>query len=188
MYSNGTSTDATPERFSVNSADHDDSTDHVKGCSCGMADHAAPGHDGALEDTTADNDGLVEIEVDGIDARIYAHRSNTEPGALLVGVDAPERQKILFVVNDGDLLDTIVGDHGHQASPHHNIAKGRKLIATEEVLHGFRDHAEIATDAIANILLHRADTEGVDAASTAVDSAIDHFERDWIDARRTPIT
>lgn len=59
---------------------------------------------------TDNADGLVTMSVAGINAAtVYAHRSQTIPGALLVGVEAETDQRILFVVNDGELADTTVG-------------------------------------------------------------------------------
>lgn len=56
-----------------------------------------------------DDQGLVTTRVPGIDAIIYAHRSCLAPEVLLIGVDADEDQRILFVVNEADLVDTTVG-------------------------------------------------------------------------------
>lgn len=67
---------------------------------------------GATRKALADSDdagGLTYARVDGIDAVIYAHRSSDDPDALAIGVDADEDQRILFCVNDGDLVDTTVG-------------------------------------------------------------------------------
>lgn len=101
-----------------------DNTATIEGCSCGMADYGAPGHDGEHDASRAsdtnDNDGLVRTRVSGVDAQIYAHRSNTVAGALLVGVDAPEGQRIMFVVNDGDVLDTTVGLPSMQVAGAHD--------------------------------------------------------------------
>ncbi|WP_420879029.1 hypothetical protein [Rhodococcus sp. (in: high G+C Gram-positive bacteria)] len=175
-------------------------TDNVKGCSCGMADYGARGHDGGADHVdsarTDDNDGLVTAHVAGVDAHIYAHRSTTVTGALLVGVDAPEGQRILFVVNDGDILDTTVGEPlagevtavsaaragGEQIED--SIAKGR-ILATIEAGYGkTRDQTEIVTDAIANLLLFLADSEGVNAATEATADSAMHFREDWCEAGR----
>lgn len=56
-----------------------------------------------------DTDGFTRMHVPGHTALIYAHRSQCIPGALLIGVDADEDQRILFAVNDADLVDTTVG-------------------------------------------------------------------------------
>jgi hypothetical protein len=53
--------------------------------------------------------GLVRMTVPGIDAIIYAHRSCHGEDVLFIGVDANEDQRILFAVNDADLVDTTVG-------------------------------------------------------------------------------
>lgn len=56
-----------------------------------------------------DADGLGYLRVPGHQALVYAHRSRSTPGALLVGVDADEGERICMTVNDGDLVDTTVG-------------------------------------------------------------------------------
>ncbi|WP_241665978.1 hypothetical protein [Prescottella subtropica] len=178
--------------------------ENVKGCSCGNADYGAPGHDGGPDylatatAATGDNDGLVTTSVAGVDAHIYAHRSTTVPGALLIGVDAPEGQQILFVVNDGDVLDTTVGeplpgevaDTGSQlwqargSQFEDSIAKGH-LYATAEARHGeTRDRTELVSDAIANLLLFLADSEGAEAATKAAADGAENFREDWLEAGR----
>ncbi|GAB36389.1 hypothetical protein [Gordonia otitidis] len=71
------------------------------------------GHDigGQVIDALGSADqGLTYLRVAGIDALVYAHRSCKGDGVLFVGVDADDDQRILFAVNDGDLVDTVVGD------------------------------------------------------------------------------
>lgn len=56
------------------------------------------------------DDGLVHAEVVGIEAKIYVHRSATRgDDVLLVGVDAPDGQQLVFVVNDHELPLVTVG-------------------------------------------------------------------------------
>lgn len=57
-----------------------------------------------------DEDGLTYARVPGHTALIYAYRSRSSPGAIHVGVDADEGERIKFFVNDGLLADTTV-DH-----------------------------------------------------------------------------
>lgn len=167
-------------------------TDNVKGCSCGMADYGACGHDGGADH----NDGLVIAHVAGVDAHVYAHRSTTVTGALLVGVDAPEGQRILFVVNDGDVLDTTVGEplagkvtavsaaRAGREQIEDSIAKGHTLATIEAGYGKTRDQTEIVTDAIANLLLFLADSEGINAATEAAADGAMHFREDWCERGR----
>lgn len=67
---------------------------------CGATRHALSAND---------DSGLAYARVDGIDALIYAHRSCIGDAVLFIGVDADDDQRILFAVNDADLLDTTVG-------------------------------------------------------------------------------
>lgn len=78
-----------------------------------LANISAAGHDisGAVVDAMGgDDQGFTRMRVAGIDALVYAHRSCESADVLVVGVDADEGQRILFAVNDGDLVDTVVGE------------------------------------------------------------------------------
>lgn len=77
-----------------------------------------------------DDDGFSRLRVAGIDAIVYAHRSQFVPGALVVGVDADDDQRIQFVVNDGDLVDTTVGVPTGVVEPTIDVAPTMQLMAT----------------------------------------------------------
>ncbi|AZI65554.1 hypothetical protein [Rhodococcus sp. NJ-530] len=231
----------------------------------GSAEQDTPGHDSApgtgADHTDTDTDGLIETRVEGVDAKIYAHRSNVTPGTLLVGVDAPQGQSIRFVVNDGDMLDTTVGvDAGELVTlpsteqftsnahrmvvggesraatavatrveylvPDDVIAQGsdavagwveqtaravavtspvrisveigersetcltraiwtgRKLLDTERSFGDSRSETEAASDAIANILLALADSDGFEEVVSALRSARMYVRDEWAEADR----
>lgn len=55
-------------------------------------------------------DQWVGMTVPGTGVEVYAHRSQTVEGAVLVGVDADDGQRLLLVVNEWDALDTTPGE------------------------------------------------------------------------------
>ncbi|MDN5758266.1 MAG: hypothetical protein L0H59_07000 [Tomitella sp.] len=94
---------------------------------------------------TGDLNSRVSATVPGRDnVDIYAHPSQTVDGAVMVGVDAPEGQRILVAVNDADLLDTTIGNdagahtidwldassHDGAPSEEHSTPDGPGLVVT----------------------------------------------------------
>lgn len=64
---------------------------------------------GSVVKQLGDNDGLAKLTVAGIDAKVMAHRSTTRTGALVVAIDADAGQRIILIVNDSEIADSIVG-------------------------------------------------------------------------------
>lgn len=71
--------------------------------------------------------GEKSVSVRFGECEVHIYRSEADPGALVLDVDAPDGQAVLLDLNDARMFRTVAGDTDTLVDAHFNVAKVSNL-------------------------------------------------------------